>query len=349
MEWTEFYKFVRVWLTAIASLAFCFKMSNTVPPGPKRLILVVLPIVGLFLYLPLTISSPHLGGTTGFFLAWLANFKLLLWAFNQGPLASGSSISLPLFVALACLPIKIQQTPNSKPKEEALFPVLGYGVKALIIILFVRIYDYSDYLHPKILLLFYAFHIYFLLEIILVVGATLARTLMGLELEPQFNQPVLATSLQDFWGKRWNLMVTGILRPTVYVPTVKTCSRLIGRKWAPLPGVFMTFVVSGVMHELIFYYLGRVRPTWEVGGFFILHGICLTIEIVLKMTLDERWRLSRVISGPLTTGFVMATGIWLFLPAFGKSKIDVRAFEEYAAIGALLRSMTNVSPSTVTQ
>ncbi|KAJ6779053.1 LONG-CHAIN-ALCOHOL O-FATTY-ACYLTRANSFERASE 3-RELATED [Salix koriyanagi] len=36
--------------------------------------------------------------------------------------------------------------------------------------------------------------------------AYMVRILSGLELEPQFNDPYLSTSLQDFWGRRWNLM-----------------------------------------------------------------------------------------------------------------------------------------------
>ena len=36
-------------------------------------------------------------------------------------------------------------------------------------------------------------------------------------------------------------------------------SRFIGRKWAPIPAVMATFIVSAVMHELIFFYT-RMEP-----------------------------------------------------------------------------------------
>ncbi|KAJ6984745.1 acyl-CoA--sterol O-acyltransferase 1 [Populus alba x Populus x berolinensis] len=290
----EILNFIKVWISVLVSLCFCYSIRNVVPKGTKRL-LSVLPVVCLFLYLPLKISSVHLGGSTAFFIAWLANFKVLLFAFGKGPLSSDPSISLPLFIALACLPIKIQQ---------------------------------KD----------------FLLEILLAVGAVLARNFLGLELEPQFNEPYLATSLQDFWGCRWNLVVTSILRPTVYEPTRAIGSHLIGRKWAPLPAVFATFVVSAIMHEIIFYYLGRVRPNWEISWFFLLHGFCLTVEIALKKVLNDRWRLPKMISTMLTVGFVMSTGFWLFFPKFVEYKVDVRAFEEYAEIGAYMK---NVSQSIV--
>ncbi|KAL5827301.1 hypothetical protein ACOSQ3_019137 [Xanthoceras sorbifolium] len=340
----EIRNFIKVWLSVTVSLCYCYGIGKLISKGLKRLILV-LPIVCLFLYLPLLLYSSHLGGTTAFFIGWLANFKLLLFAFGLGPLCSDPSISLPLFVAVSCLPIKIQSqnahhnhhaSQKKKPKEGP----LNYAIKGLLLAILVRVHDYSDYIHPRVVLLLYAFHIYFILELILAVSAYLARAVLGLELEPQFDQPFLSTSLQDFWGKRWNLMVTSILRPTVYKPTLGLFARAVGRAWAPLPATFATFLASGIMHELVFYYLGRVKPTGEVTGFFILHGVCLMVEIAAKKAVNGRWRLPRLISGPMTVLFVMVTGLWLFFPQFTNLKIDVRAFEEYAALAAFVKNMS---------
>ncbi|KAK7844963.1 acyl-coa--sterol o-acyltransferase 1 [Quercus suber] len=120
-----------------------------------------------------------------------------------------------------------------------------------------RVYDYGDQIHPKLILILYCFHIYFSLEIILAIVAALAQ----LELEPQFNEPYLSTSLQDFWGRRWIPMVTSILRVTIYNPTRRSMTHVVSHKWASLLAIFTTFVVSGLMHKLIFYYIGRLRPT----------------------------------------------------------------------------------------
>lgn len=342
----EISNFIKVWLSVLVALCYCYVVGKKVGIGPKRLI-CFLPIVCLFLYLPLNLHSPHLGGVTGFFIAWLANFKLLLFAFGNGPLSS--YLSFPLFLAVSCLPIKIQknpspkshpdsqtakkpdQNPQMKPKEGP----LNYAVKGVLLAILVRAYDYSEFMHPRMILLLYSFHIYFLLELILAMGAALARALLGLELEPQFNEPYLATSLQDFWGKRWNLMVTNILRLTIYQPILNSSSNFIGREWAPLPAVLSTFLVSAAMHELMFYYLGRLRPNWEITWFFLIHGFCLAIEISLKKVLAGKFRLSRVVSGMATVAFVMITASWLFFPQLKRCKVDVRAFEEYAAIGAL--------------
>lgn len=387
---SELKNFAKVWFSVFISLCYCYAIGKLVPRGIPRL-LVVLPIVCLFLVLPLNISSVHLGGTTAFFVAWLANFKLLLFAFDKGPLSSDPPISLGRFVAVACLPIKVQQNPPPKspekpqhiqnkenpapkshsngqtrenPDEKFLSnghskanPVYGkpkkgqksplnYAIKGLLLALLVRVYDYSEHIHPTVILILYCIHIYFGLEIILAIVAALARALLGLDLEPQFDDPYLSTSLQDFWGRRWNLVVTSILRPTVYEPVLHIAARVTGsRRWALMPAVLGTFVVSAIMHELIFYYLGREKPTWEVTGFFLLHGVCLMVEIALKKAFSGRFRLPRLISGPLTLGFVMVTGFWLFFPQLLRCNMDVRALEEYAAIGAFFKKAFRVLSS----
>ncbi|XP_022714444.1 acyl-CoA--sterol O-acyltransferase 1-like [Durio zibethinus] len=352
MESGEMNNFLKVWLSVIISLFYCYFIGKIIPKGIARLLCLV-PIVCLFVLVPLNLSSIHLGGTTAFFIAWLANFKLLLFAFGKGPLSS-PSLSLAHFLAIACLPIKIQQnsSPKShlnghnkeipgptKPKKGHQTPI-NYAVKILLLALLLRVYDYSEYIHPTIMLVLYSFHIYFVLEIILAMVAALARLLLGLELEQQFNEPYLSTSLQDFWGRRWNIMVTNILRPTVYEPVLNICVRFVGRKWAPIPAVFGTFLVSALMHELIFYYLGRVRPTWEITWFFLLHGACLMTEIALKKALGHKWGLPRVVATPLTVGFVMLSGFWLFFPQLLRCRVDERAIGEYAAMGAFLKNFS---------
>ncbi|XAR65730.1 Long-chain-alcohol O-fatty-acyltransferase [Bertholletia excelsa] len=342
LDW-ELRNFAKVWLSVFFSLLYCKFTAKIVPKGLFRLI-CFLPIFCLFLILPLSLHSMHLGGLSGFFIAWLANFKLILLAFDKGPL-SDPFLSLPQFIAIGCFPIKIHQTPDPKvknaqnPPPKGLKSVWNYATKGVLVALLVRIYDYSDQIHPKIILVLYCLHIYFMLEIMLALVAALARITLGLELEPQFNEPYLSTSLQDFWGRRWNLMVTRILRPTVYEPTLTVSTQIVGRKWAPLPAVFNTFLVSALMHEIIFYYLGRRQPTWEITGFFLLHGVSLLVEVSVKKLLAGRCRLPRVVSTPLTVGFVIVTGFWLFFPELLRCKADVRAFNEYAIVGAFLKDV----------
>ncbi|KAE8689675.1 Acyl-CoA--sterol O-acyltransferase 1 [Hibiscus syriacus] len=336
----EMNNFIKLWLCITISLCYCHSIGKTkiIPKGTARL-LCFLPVISFFLVVPLNLSSLHLGGITAFFITWLASFKLLLFAFGKGPLLPPMSRSLPRFLAVACLPIKIQQNQplNARNGHQT---VTNYAIKILLFALLVHVYDYSDHIHPVIMLVLYSFHVYVLLEMVLALVAAMAKALLGLELEKQFDEPYLSTSLQDFWGRRWNVMATSILRPTVYEPVRDTAACFVGRKWAPIPAVFGTFFVSGVMHELIFYYLGRVSPTWEIMSFFLLHATCLTAEIaVKKAVVGVKWRLPRAVSGPLTVGFVLFTGYWLFFPLLLRCRADERALEEYAAVGVFVRKI----------
>ncbi|PNY12322.1 acyl-CoAsterol o-acyltransferase 1-like protein [Trifolium pratense] len=177
------------------------------------------------------------------------------------------------------------------------------------------------------------------LEIFLASITVIIGKLFKVELEQPFNKPHLSTSVQDFWGRRWNIMVTRILHPTVYKPMVKACSHVVGRKWAPLPAVIVTFAVSALMHELIFYYLKHEKgawegwePCWDSMCFFLIHGVCLALQIAHKKVFEPKHELlPRVMSCILTMTFVVSTGICLFVPALVRSSVFVKARTESTA------------------
>ncbi|KAG7565346.1 Wax synthase domain [Arabidopsis suecica] len=329
--------FIKAWSLVIISLCYTFFIAKLVPKGIKRLILFF-PVILIFFIVPFLISSIHILGITAFFIAWLANFKLVLFALGRGPLSSNPKpLSLPIFLAVSCLPIKIQprpKPPNSHSHGGSREGPLIYTIMAVFLVLLIKVYEYSTKLPERVVMTLYAIHIYIALELILAATAAVVRAMSDLELEPQFNKPYLATSLQDFWGRRWNLMVTGILRPTVYEPSLQLFS-VLGPNYSQVPAAFGTFVVSGVMHELIFFYMGRLRPDWKMMWFFLLNGFCTTVEIAIKKAIDGRWRFPKAISRVLTLGFVMATTLWLFMPEFNRCNIVERALDEYAAISAV--------------
>ncbi|XP_026404924.1 acyl-CoA--sterol O-acyltransferase 1-like [Papaver somniferum] len=341
----ELKSLTQVWITVLLCLTYCYLISRDIPKGMFRLI-SVLPIIPIFIILPLSLTSIHLLGILGFFIAWLANFKLLLFSFNQGPLSS-PSISFLHFISIACFPINFRQNISPKteksisqnPGSSSPLSFLVYAIKGLVIVLLIYVYKFKQYLHPNFIIFLYCVHIYFLLELILIVTAKSVQFLLGLELEPQFNNPFVSTSLQDFWGKRWNLVVTGILRPTVYQPVQFICARIFGKRCAQLIALLATFVVSGLMHELIFYYFGRVWPTWEVFSFFVLHGACLAVEIELKRCFKNRFQLPPLVSGPLTVVFVLVTGSWLFFPQYLRCGADVKSLGEYAIVAESVKGL----------
>uniref|UniRef100_M1B0V4 Acyltransferase n=1 Tax=Solanum tuberosum TaxID=4113 RepID=M1B0V4_SOLTU len=168
------------------------------------------------------------------------------------------------------------------------------------------------------------------------------------ELEPPFDEPYLASSLQDFWGKRWNLMVTNILRPTVYDPVRSIVADRISRKWAPLPAVLATFFVSGLMHELIFNYNGRLMPNGEYILFFLIHGVALSVEIVIKKISNGKFFVPRIISCPLALAFIFFTSCWMFFPSFLRGNTEFKACSESIAFFKFIRYGQLISPTNIT-
>ncbi|KAK1381901.1 Acyl-CoA sterol acyl transferase 1 [Heracleum sosnowskyi] len=347
----EVNNFAMVWIIVLASLCYCHTIAKFIPKGTTRF-LTILPISILFTILPLNLTTMHLGATSSFLIAWLANFKILLFAFDKGPLASNPPIPLSLFIPLACLPIKIHYHSNKEIFEKNPSHQIGknnyilvnYGLKILVLGFLIKLYDYKELLHTNFILLVYSIHMYLGLELLLAMFANLARILMQVELEPQFNEPYLATSLQDFWGKRWNLMVSNILKPTVFEPTRSISTGLVGRKLAVFPGLLATFFVSGLMHELVFYNYGRQRTRWEVLWFFLIHGLSLCIEMGLKKAENGKFRLPPMVSGPLTVMYVV-TSFWLFFPPFLRGNADVKTCTEFLAFVEFVWNGRLVSPN----
>ncbi|KAK6149373.1 hypothetical protein DH2020_016898 [Rehmannia glutinosa] len=301
----EIKNLTRVWSSVIASLFYCHFISARLPKGNFRLISLV-PIFYVFAILPFYTNSAFFTAVTAFFITWLANFKLLLFAFDQGPISPKPEIkSLPVFVATAAFPFKIKHGPTpKKPKKLPLYLATEIPISVLVISI---LYDYKQYINPHIVLIAYSCLIFFMIEILVEFSSLLVRALLWLELEPASDEPYLSTSLQEFWGRRWNLTVSSILRQTVYKPVRSASAAVVGGDWAALPGVLAAFLVSGLMHELLFWYIIRACPSWEMTIFFVVQGVGVVVEFGLK----KKWR----------------------VPWFVRNGVDLRVIEEFRYVG----------------
>ncbi|TKY72227.1 Acyl-CoA--sterol O-acyltransferase 1 [Spatholobus suberectus] len=346
----EINNFIVVWTIAAATMCYCHTIGKLIPQGGASRLVALFPAIVILFLLPLRLISVHLGGPSSFFLGWLSTFKLLLFAFGKGPLSSNPPLSLPHFVPLACLPIKFQH--NTSPPKTGHKSPLNYAFNSMIIVFaaLIPLYGKKEYLHPKFILFLYSIHMYVGLEFIFALVSACTRKLLGVQLEPHFNEPYLCTSLQDFWGKRWNIMVNRVLHPTVYDPVVTLSGRVIGRKWAPLPAILASFAVSGLMHELIFYYIKREKrtweawqPSWDATCFFLIHGVCVAVEVALKKGLQGKWQLPRALSWPLTMVFVVYTALWLFLPALVRCRVYEKVTRELTALTEFVKDVYGVS------
>ncbi|KAK1428068.1 hypothetical protein QVD17_16895 [Tagetes erecta] len=327
----EAYNFILDWSIAVISLLYSYTIGMFMAQGTTRL-LSLFPIILLFLYLPLNLHTMFFGGPTFFFMSWLGTFKLMLYAFGQGPLSSYPTLPISHFITIACLPIKIitkHETPSPQIKKRS---AKDYASRVFLFLITLKANGYKEKMHPLLTTSIYAYYIFFGLELLLALAAYFARNLLGAELEPQFDHPHHATSVQNFWGKRWNLMVSSILRPSVYHPARVVFSHVVQKKWVSVPAVFTTFLVSGIMHEIIFYYLGRLNPTWEVTWFFVVQGVWVGTEIVIKKTTGQRFKPPPVVTRPLTLAFVVSTSFWLFFPPFLRFYPFARGCKEFLSL-----------------
>lgn len=292
------------------AMAYARLVTSRLAPSLPRLA-ALLPVLLLLPVLPFAFSSIHLRTVSAFFLVWLCGFKLLLLATGHGPLHP--ALPLVRFVACAALPIKVRD--KNKSSSRSLPPefLLAYAAKAALFAALVSLRCFRERMPAYAVVAFDGAHVYLMLELFLATAAAFARALLGAELEPQFDRPYLASSLCDFWGRRWNLMVPAVLRPSVYRP--------VRARLGTPAGVLAAFLVSGLMHEVMFYYITLEAGTGEVTAFFALHGACMVAERWWARQ-SSLWRPPRAVATVLTLAFVTGTGSWLFFAPVIRRGLD---------------------------
>ncbi|KQK15881.1 long-chain-alcohol O-fatty-acyltransferase [Brachypodium distachyon] len=318
-----------------AAMVYARLAASRSHPGLPRLA-ALLPVLLLLPVLPFTFSSIHLRTISAFFLVWLCGFKLLLLAAGQGPLHP--ALPVVRFVACAALPIKVvvevqDRAAAHQPSRRSLPPafLLSYAAKAALFAALVSLRGIRARMPAYGVVAFDGVHVYLLLELFMASAAFFARALLGADLEPQFDRPYLASSLRDFWGRRWNLMVPGALRPTVYRP-------VRSRLGVPA-GMLATFVVSGLMHEVMFYYITLRAGTGEVTAFFVLHGVCVVAERWWAIrSRSGLWSPPRPVATALTLAFVAGTASWLFFAPVIRGGLDKAIVAECEGMLAFLEA-----------
>jgi len=90
--------------------------------------------------------------------------------------------------------------------------------------------------------------------------------------------PALARSVREFWGSRWNRIVSSWLYARVHRP--------LARRGLAGPGMAAAFVVSALMHLYVAYPL--LGPRWSllVAFYFLVQGALALVEGPLRVA---RW------------------------------------------------------------
>lgn len=96
---------------------------------------------------------------------------------------------------------------------------------------------------------------------------------LGVDCLPLFRAPLYATSLSEFWGRRWNLAYSEMVQSSVYKPLAEKCNKTVA--------LIASFFFSGLLHEVAISLpvnAGYGLPTL----YFVTHGLLTWIERKLK-------------------------------------------------------------------
>ncbi len=127
----------------------------------------------------------------------------------------------------------------------------------------------------------------------------------GVDAEPLMNWPIAARSIADFWSARWNTAFRDLTHRFLFRP--------LTRKIGPRTAVFVGFLLSGLVHDLVI----SVPAEGGYGGptiFFTYQGIAI---IASRSSLGKRLTLRRGATGWLfMIVSLIAPAYLLFHPPF---------------------------------
>jgi hypothetical protein len=128
---------------------------------------------------------------------------------------------------------------------------------------------------------------------------------MGVDAEPIMSEPILAKTLSEFWGRRWNLGFRQLAHDLIFRPLHK-CAGVAAAG-------LLVFVASGLIHDLVISLPaggGYGLPT----GYFILQGLGVTLE---RSASGRRLGLQKGRTAWIFMVIVTAApAFWLFHPPF---------------------------------
>lgn len=108
-----------------------------------------------------------------------------------------------------------------------------------------------------------------------------ASRLFGLVIEENFDWPIAATDIGDFWS-RWHRTLSGFCKAYVYMP-------MIGWTRNPYLAVYATFLAIGLWHA--------GSPSYAVWGLY--HATGAVLSQTWRRFRQRRWRRVKFFGGPL--------------------------------------------------
>ena len=128
---------------------------------------------------------------------------------------------------------------------------------------------------------------------------------VGVQAKPLMDAPLRATSLAEFWGRRWNIGFRQFAHDLVFQP--------LHRPLGPRTAAFLVFVLSGIIHDLVISVPARAGYGFPTG-YFVLQGVGAQFE---RSEIGSRVGLRHGFRGWLFTALVAgAPAYLLFHPWF---------------------------------
>jgi len=102
--------------------------------------------------------------------------------------------------------------------------------------------------------------------------------LFGYDIGTLHDAPIRARTVGEFWGRRWNRAVHGMLHDVAFRPVAK--------RFGATAGVMSAFVASAVLHFVPVIVAYDARWAIAMGAFFVAHGALVVAETKLHVA---RW------------------------------------------------------------
>jgi hypothetical protein len=138
-----------------------------------------------------------------------------------------------------------------------------------------------------------------------------AWRVVGIPVIPIMRCPIAATSLTEFWGRRWNLPFRDLAHRLVFTP--------VSRRWGHKAALWASFAASGVAHEIVISVpagAGFGLPT----AYFLLQACGSVLERrtnrVTRQYLRRTDRSLRLAGWLRTHAFTVLPACLLFHPPF---------------------------------
>lgn len=116
--------------------------------------------------------------------------------------------------------------------------------------------------------------------------------LLGFSLPTLHRDPILARSLSEFWGQRWNLCVRSMLHDHCFWP--------LARRAGVAAAVLGSFAASAALHFWLILPAGGLAMASSMGAYFLLQGLLVLLERRIGVArscrpLQHAWTVSGVV------------------------------------------------------